>query len=651
MFLSVCLIVKDEEEVLERCLESVREAADEIIVVDTGSTDRTKEIAAEFTDKIYDFEWIKDFSAARNESIRYASGTWILIMDADEYFTPGDALKLRNYLTSVEPREDMVFAVNISSFLGKDRASAILSAGEVPRLFPNHFGIQFYRPIHEQLMSTKGIKLHSFLAPISLFHTGYLKETIQSKSKSSRNAELLHSIKKKNGFGPYDCFTAGNEFAIVGNMPKAIYYFEKAVKGGAKNIKASWYPKAAISLIQCYCRQFRYFDALKLIETTLVHWKEYPEYNFFKANILHHLGFVEEAKERYLATLEASFSKAESTPYFWLESAEFAVTMPMQKLASIHEAEGDLQNAVYYWSKLLQQDLYDFASLHALLNTLIQVESTEQIINLLNQIYQMDDLKHTYILFRASMTIRSVELSKYFYDALVQTDYKIPINDQILYSIIQKDTTQYSRCISAPEYKLDKENYINQAIIHRVWGLEITAYDIQEDSSEENKGVALNQVKDLLEMQKEAVHSAAKDNPFIVLILLQSAYLLQEYELYDELIRAYSDDHIINEMANFFYNRKNEQVALDYYSILLDKNALDFKSCENLASYHFKGNDIEGGLPFLEEAIRLQPQFIHPYIRYLKKSTDSTNRLKMKETLLRQFAGAAKIPEVAQLFK
>ena len=82
--ISVCMIVKDEERVLSRCLESLKGLADEIIIVDTGSSDMTKKIALEYTDKIYDFTWIHDFSAARNYSFSKASMDYIYVADADE---------------------------------------------------------------------------------------------------------------------------------------------------------------------------------------------------------------------------------------------------------------------------------------------------------------------------------------------------------------------------------------------------------------------------------------------------------------------------------------------------------------------------------------------------------------------------------------
>src|SRR5574343_299448 len=84
MKLSACLMVKNEEENLPRCLNSIKDVVDEIIIVDTGSTDSTIEIAKEYTDKIYIHPWENNFSKHRNQSISYATGDWILIIDADE---------------------------------------------------------------------------------------------------------------------------------------------------------------------------------------------------------------------------------------------------------------------------------------------------------------------------------------------------------------------------------------------------------------------------------------------------------------------------------------------------------------------------------------------------------------------------------------
>ncbi len=86
--LSLCMIVKNEEKHLARCLSSVKDVADEIVIVDTGSTDKTIEIAESFSAKIFHFDWVNDFSAARNFALSKCTGDWILYLDADEELNP-----------------------------------------------------------------------------------------------------------------------------------------------------------------------------------------------------------------------------------------------------------------------------------------------------------------------------------------------------------------------------------------------------------------------------------------------------------------------------------------------------------------------------------------------------------------------------------
>ena len=109
--LSLCMIVKNEEAVIARCLDCVKDIVDEIIIVDTGSTDKTVEIVSKYTDKIYHFEWIKDFSAARNFSFSKATKEYIMWLDADDILTPENQEKLRELKRTLPPDVDMVTCV------------------------------------------------------------------------------------------------------------------------------------------------------------------------------------------------------------------------------------------------------------------------------------------------------------------------------------------------------------------------------------------------------------------------------------------------------------------------------------------------------------------------------------------------------------
>jgi len=106
--ISLCMIVKNEEELLARCLDTVKDIVDEINIVDTGSTDRTVKIAKQYTDRIYYFKWIDNFGAARNESFKYATKDYILYLDADDVITEENQLKLKELKKSLDPSVDSV---------------------------------------------------------------------------------------------------------------------------------------------------------------------------------------------------------------------------------------------------------------------------------------------------------------------------------------------------------------------------------------------------------------------------------------------------------------------------------------------------------------------------------------------------------------
>lgn len=186
--LSVCMIVKNEEKHLVKCLKSVRDVVDEMIIVDTGSTDKTVDIAKVFGARIFDFPWTGNFSAARNESLKYATGNWILILDADEVLSAQDFPELKALLgkLSVKPVAYSIMTRNYTrnvSVIGWTRNTGVLpeeaGAGWVRsdkvRLFPKDPDIVFANPVHEmveQSIRSKNIPIQQ--ARIIIHHYGKL---------------------------------------------------------------------------------------------------------------------------------------------------------------------------------------------------------------------------------------------------------------------------------------------------------------------------------------------------------------------------------------------------------------------------------------------------------------------------------------------
>ena len=120
---SLCMIVKNEESVLGRILEPMREIADEIILVDTGSSDRTKEIAGKYTEKIFDYPWQQDFAAARNFACSRASCQYWMWLDADDMITPDNQKKLLRLKQTMQPSADVIMMKYLTGFDESGRAS------------------------------------------------------------------------------------------------------------------------------------------------------------------------------------------------------------------------------------------------------------------------------------------------------------------------------------------------------------------------------------------------------------------------------------------------------------------------------------------------------------------------------------------------
>lgn len=144
--ISLCMIVRNEADVLKRCLDSVKHIADEIIIVDTGSTDKTKEIAADYTDKIYDFTWVDDFAAARNYAFDQATKDYQLWLDADDVLEPRDAEKLLNLKGTLDGDVDLVY---MRYHTGFDEDDNVTFTYDRERLFKRAKCFRWVGRVHE----------------------------------------------------------------------------------------------------------------------------------------------------------------------------------------------------------------------------------------------------------------------------------------------------------------------------------------------------------------------------------------------------------------------------------------------------------------------------------------------------------------------
>jgi glycosyltransferase involved in cell wall biosynthesis len=145
--ISACMIVKNEAALLRRCLSCVKQFADEIIIVDTGSLDNTKAIAAEFTSKVFDYEWKDDFAAARNVSFSYAACDFIYVADADEIIDERNIRKIVDLKNTIDPKTDIVQMLYTNQL--EYNTTYNFNSELRPKLFKRIRKLKFMDPIHE----------------------------------------------------------------------------------------------------------------------------------------------------------------------------------------------------------------------------------------------------------------------------------------------------------------------------------------------------------------------------------------------------------------------------------------------------------------------------------------------------------------------
>lgn len=347
--LSLCLIVRNEEASLERCLKSAASLVDEIIVVDTGSTDKSLQIAETFGAKIFKTEWEDDFSKARNHALEKASGHWILVLDADEVLGYVSRDTLYALLHSQEAEG---YFIKIISILGSNSESET-SEDWVVRLFRNKPQYRFQGVIHEQVkpaISSASGDASIKMSDLTIYHDGYLTATIKQKKKVKRNSRIIQKALVQNPNHPFLLYSLGCEFFLSDDYTAAISHFQKALAVLPEN--EGYMGDLLIKTGLCL-----YMLGEK--ETFLHLLKSYKEKKPFAPEILFLSGLAN-LERGNLAEAEADIKKClETLPSNTLKHFVIKEHQLYQALAEIHEQKGLwLDTAQMYFMSVKSKPAY-----------------------------------------------------------------------------------------------------------------------------------------------------------------------------------------------------------------------------------------------------------------------------------------------------
>ncbi len=288
------MIVKNEEAFLADCLRSVQGVVDEMVIVDTGSTDRTIDIARDFGARLIEIEWPNDFSKARNVGLDAVTTPWVLVMDADEELVADDRDTLRRALTN--PTAD---AYNIRIISLTERAEDITES-YVTRVLRSHPALRFSGSIHEQLFhAIVEAKMNLAQLDVRLTHKGYLPSVMEMRNKQVRNRLLLEQEVARHPNDVYTLWQLSQTYFGSNRPDDAIKMVRRALKGATLD-NPLW-----VLCMMTYARALVQAEqprkALRVVRQGQLARPNYTDFWYFEGGVLFHLGDWERA--------EASFQK------------------------------------------------------------------------------------------------------------------------------------------------------------------------------------------------------------------------------------------------------------------------------------------------------------------------------------------------------
>jgi GT2 family glycosyltransferase/tetratricopeptide (TPR) repeat protein len=364
--LSLCMIARDNEGTIGAALDVIRHYVDDMVVVDTGSKDRTPDIAASLGARVFHFAWCDDFSAARNESIRHAIGQWIFWMDTDDSIDHENARKVRDAVSGPVPQ-------NVMGFSAKVRCPEMSSNGETQfvevdhiKIFRNQPQLRFEGRIHEQILMAIRRAAGIFeWTDIFVVHSGADYSPEGRAKKMERDLRILELDHRERPDHPFVLFNLGMTYTEAGRYDQAIAFLWQSIGRASPN--ESHLRKAYAHLVTCYDKLGRGKIALETCLQGLERIPADPELTFLQGALLQRYGRLNEARTVFEALRQQSSDRHFSSVDRGIKGHRSA-----RHLAGICSELGELAKAEEYWRLVVSELPSDGTAWGGLVDVLIR---------------------------------------------------------------------------------------------------------------------------------------------------------------------------------------------------------------------------------------------------------------------------------------
>ncbi|WP_079478174.1 sulfotransferase [Halobacillus salinus] len=562
MKISACIITKDEAKNIETCIKSMQSVVIEVILVDTGSTDNTVEIAKNLGAQVYDLEWDDDFASARNYAISKAKGDWIIFLDADEYLAESDYIE-KIIQTAENNSMDSIISTLIN--VNKDKNKTI-STVPIIRIFKNNKDILYKGKIHEILYHrNRKLKRLNAIEKITIYHTGYSNTTINDKNKGERNIRLLLKEISENPKNSTLCFYLSESYLVIRDYKKALYYAKKVNEYNNSDLYI--YEKNYANIIRIMNQlNFSIEEVVSVINNAMIQYPNYPDFHFFLADNLEKLNQYPDAIEAYNNGLHSFNTNlgAETTSFSYLDKVYY-------RLACLYLEVDELNKAVDSFVHCLKAKPYYFDAVRDLTSILTKHESATNIYNLYSKLYDYSCPKDLYLLFKTSLNIANGELSNLYYSSLKQRGIEIRTNEQAYLELLNGEFNKaYEKFINLSrgtkssnsfESKNEESTYFVKSIVSSVLSegnSPIPAKNLNEREFPTRKN--------LFEGQNEV------DKNILTLAVFKELIKLGEYSIVKDKFHDIKEEGLLLEVAKELLKSNEYSTSLEFFDSYLREN-------------------------------------------------------------------------------
>ncbi|MBC7474693.1 MAG: tetratricopeptide repeat protein, partial [Candidatus Sericytochromatia bacterium] len=585
--LSVCILTKNEENSIEKAIRSVKKIADEIIILDTGSVDKTVKLVQDSGVKIFHTKWNDDFAHARNELMSHATMDWVLMLDADECLSESSSEKVKAILTNLDKTK--VYLPRIINHIDKNNMDE-KQEHYVVRILPNNKDIRYIRAIHEYPIINNDLLDSENIREIELIHYGYTNKAVISKNKVVRNRLILQKMFDQDPTDPLNSFYLAENYKDENNFDKVLYFSENTLNilENKQNVSLrhqyqNIFEMSQVNILDALIILDKKEEARSKFELFTNYLAKRPDFWFLYGNLELKSNNNDQAIKYYHQALSLRdqhlFSALDLGSVSW---------KPLSIISNIYFKKGDLYNSLTYLKRAIKEapdniDLYhDLASIYSKTGELDLLENTlksfisylnnTSLVNLLETItpiyFEKNSQDKLYILLE---DIRKEKFKGSLNeDSITLTEKLIEIYYQIL-KIESKSSIKYSiACCYSFIEDLDKAETIFTELI--------SLNDLEVDSLHNLASIALNQKNiDKAEQLYQKVLSIDNFHSDTYLSLIKLHVFKKEYLKSDEYLKKLAEIDPDNQQLSTmeFELAKvsgDKKLASDMYAAMLFKD-------------------------------------------------------------------------------